>query len=38
MNLEDGAAFCPYCGSKTEEPAGADNAVPGEIPVTGEPL
>ena len=36
MNLEDGAAFCPYCGSKTEEPAGADNAVPGEIPVTGE--
>lgn len=36
MNLEDDAVFCPYCGSKTEESAGTNNAAPEEIPATGE--
>ena len=36
MDLEDGAVFCPYCGSKMEEPAGANNAATEETPATGE--
>ena len=36
MELEDGAVFCPYCGSKMEESAGTNNAAPEEIPATGE--
>ncbi len=36
MDLEDGAVFCPYCGSKMEESAGANNAATEETPATGE--
>lgn len=36
MDLEEGAVFCPYCGSKMEESAEANNAAPEEIPVTEE--